>query len=60
MIKKILKGFWNIDIVGKMYIIIAVFIIIVTIATVVVRTQKGKEIQENNVTYQNVSSENAI
>ena len=60
MIKKILKGFLNIDIVGKMYIIIAVFIIIVTIATVVVRTQKGKEIQENNVTYQNVSSENVI
>lgn len=60
MIKKMLKGFLNIDIVGKMYIIIAVFIIIVTIATVVVRTQKGKEIQENNITYQNVSSENAI
>ena len=60
MIKKMLKGFLNIDIVGKMYIIIAVFIIIVTIATVVVRTQKGKEIQENNVTYQNVSSENVI
>lgn len=60
MITRFLKWFLNTDIVGKLYVIIALFIIVISIITVVVRTQKAREIQEKQITYQNQLSENVI
>ncbi len=58
MITKFLKWFWHIDIMGKIYTTILLFIIIVTIITVVTRNQKAREIQNNNVTNEIVKNIN--
>ena len=58
MIVRLLKWFWDIDIVGKIYTSIILFIIVVTIITVVTRNQKIKEMQSNVTTNEVVKNIN--
>ena len=44
----LLRKFWEIDIIGKIYILIILFIIIVATITDIMRYEKAKELLENN------------
>ena len=44
----LLRKFWEIDIIGKIYILIILFIIIVATITDIIRYEKAKELLENN------------
>lgn len=52
------RKFWSTDIIGKIYILILLFIIIVATVTVVVRYNKAKPTNEtiNNNVYENTIS----
>ena len=44
----LLKKFWNTDIIGKIYILIILFIVIVAIITNMVRYQKTIKVESDN------------
>ena len=44
----LLRKFWEIDIIGKIYILIILFIIIVATITNITRWNKAKELEKNN------------
>ena len=48
-----INWFLKLDIMGKIYVLIALFIIVVSIITIVTRERKTNELVENNVVYQN-------